>query len=87
MRKRIIRRLRKNLMRLGTITREEILNKEDDGSIVLDKKEWGYCVECEVNGWHISAPDDSWYEAYKGAYWCAKWAMKQPPREKVENAD
>ena len=87
MRKRLIRQLRKNIMRLGTITREEILNKDDDGSIIPDKKEWGYCIECEVNGWHINAADDSWYEAYKGAYWCAKWAMEQPPREKVENGN
>lgn len=87
MRKRIIRRLRKNLMRMGKIIKEEVLNKDDDGSIISDKKEWGYCVEAKVNGWHISAPDVSWYGAYKGAYWGAKWAMKQPTREKVENAD
>lgn len=78
-RKRRACQLRKNIMRLGTIIREEVLNKDEDGNIEPDKKEWGYRVEAIVNGWHITAPDDSWYEAYKGCLECAEWAMTQKP--------
>lgn len=78
-RKRKIRQMRKNLMRLGTIIREEVLNKDDNGNL-YPKKEWGYCVEAVVNGWTVTAPDDSWYEAYKGCLWASKWAAQQPPR-------
>ena len=85
MRKRIMRRVRKNIMRLGTITREEILNKDDDGNIEPDKKKWGYCVEAIVNGWKITAPDDSWYEAYKGCLEAAKATMEMEPGHHVPN--
>ena len=78
MRKRIARRIRKNIMRLGKITREEVLNRDDDGKL-YPKKECGYCVEATVNGYKLSAPDDSWYEAYKGCYFMAKWASEQEP--------
>lgn len=78
MRKRIIRRIRKNIMRLGKITCEEVLCR-DDSETMLPKKEWGYCVRAIVNGYRISAPDDSWYEAYKGCYFAAKWASEQKP--------
>lgn len=78
-RKRRAQQLRKNIMKLGTIVQEEILNKDDDGTIWPDKRDWGYCVRAVVNGWHISAPDDCWYEAYKGCLEAAKWAMDQKP--------
>lgn len=72
MRKRIMRRVRKNIMQLGTIVREEVLNKDEEGNIEPDKRKYGYCVEAVVNGWHICAPDDSWYMAYKGCLEAAK---------------
>lgn len=78
-RKRKIRQIRKNIMRLGKITRAEVLNKDDDGKL-YPKKEWGYCVGALVNGYTITAYDDSWYEAYKGCLWCAELAAKQCPR-------
>lgn len=49
-RTRIIRRNRKEIMKLGKITRVEVLNKDDDGSILYPKNRLGYCVELEVNG-------------------------------------
>ena len=65
-------------MRIGTLISEEILNKDDDGNILPDKRDWGYSVRAIVNGWKITAPDDSWYNAYKGCLVAAKWAMEQP---------
>ena len=82
-RKRKIRHLRKNIMKLGKITRIEVL-KEDDG-IIWPKKDWGYCVECVVNGYKITAPDDSWYQAYKGAYEAASWASEQEPFKEAQH--
>lgn len=78
MRKRIARRIRKNIMRLGKITEERVLNRDDDGRL-YPRKEWGYCIEAIVNNYRITAPDDSWYEAYKGCYFAAKWASEQEP--------
>ena len=78
MRKRIIRRIRKNIMRLGKITREEVLCRDDSESL-LPKKEWGYTVHATVNGYRICAPDDSWLGAYRGCYEAAKWASEQEP--------
>ena len=69
-------------MRFGKITREEILNRDDDGKL-LPKKEWGYCVEAIVNGYQITAPDDSWYGAYQGCLEAAKWAAEQEPFGKM----
>lgn len=80
MRKRIARRIRKNIMRLGIITEEKVLNRDEDGKL-YPKKEWGYTVHAVVNGYRISAPDDSWYEAYKGCYFAARWASEQEPFE------
>lgn len=77
-RKNKTRQLRKNIMRHATIVREEILNHDDDGTI-YPKKEWGYCIEVIANGWLITAPDDSWYEAYKGLTEAVDWALKQRP--------
>lgn len=77
-RTRIIRRNRKEIMKLGKITRVEVLNKDDDGSILYPKNRWGYCVELEVNGHRITAPNDNWYMAWKGALDAARWASEQP---------
>lgn len=71
-RTRMIRRMRKEIMRKGRIIRIEVL-KENDG-ILWPKKEWGCSVECEVNGYRITAPDRNWYEAWKGALFCARSA-------------
>ena len=76
MRKRIARRIRKNIMRLGKIIEERVLNRDEDGKL-CPKKEWGYTVHAIVNGYKIYAPDDSWYQAYKGCYEAAKWASEQ----------
>lgn len=77
MRKRIIRRIRKNVMRLGKITRVKALNRDDDGT-KWPKKDCGYVVDCIVNGWRITSVDDSWYGAWQGALECAKWASEKP---------
>ena len=73
------KQIRKSILKMGTIIREEILNKDDDGTVIPNKKEWGYSVEAIVNGWRITAPDDCWYQAYKGCLEAAKWAMEQKP--------
>ena len=70
--KRLTRKWRKNVFRYGTDVEEEILNKNDDGTIWPDKKDWGYCVRFKCNGWSVSCPDDSWYSAYQGANMCIK---------------
>ena len=75
-RKSIIRRNRKKLMRLGEITEEIVLSRDDDG-VKYPKKEWGYSVHCKVNGWTICAPDRNKYEAFKGALEAAEWATER----------
>lgn len=77
-RKRKIRQMRKEIMRLGKITSIEVLKEPG-----LPKKKWGYCVRAEVCGNRISAPDDSWYEAYKGCLEAARWAAENPYPEKI----
>ena len=73
-RKRKIRQIRKEIMRIGKITSIAVLKE-----LGLPKKEWGYCVRAEVNGYRISASDDSWYQAYKGCFEAAKVAMEMEP--------
>lgn len=70
-RKRKIRQIRKEIMQLGKITSISVLKEPGQ-----PKKEWGYCVRAEVNGYSISALDDSWYQAYKGCLEAAKVAME-----------
>ena len=53
----------------------------------LPRKEWGYCVEVNVNGYSICAPDDNWYGAWQGALAAAEWAAEQEPWEKKEAPD
>ena len=65
-------------MKLGTITKIKVLNRDDDGNL-YPKKEWGYCVETKVNGHSIVSPDNTWYGAYQGAYEAAKWAASVEP--------
>lgn len=71
-----MKQLRKNLMRMGDIVREESLNKDEYGNKV-PKRERGYSVKIIVNGYQIYAADTSAYEAYKGAIFAAKWATEQ----------
>lgn len=75
MRKRMMRRIRKNLMKLGKITSVIAYAKDEKGN-KLPKNERGYSVNALVNGWSISAPDDSLYESYKGCLYCAKLAVQ-----------
>ena len=87
---RLIRRWRKEILRCGTITRTEILNKDEDGAVYPDRREWGYVVECNVNGYSIGSYGQNWYEAWQGAAYSARWAVEQPPFtkrfEEVNNA-
>lgn len=77
LKKKMIRKWRKNVYRHATKVTEKVLNKDDDGTI-LPRKEWGYCVNAVINGYRISSPDDSWYLAWQGMNACAKWAISQP---------
>ena len=70
--------MRKEIMKLGKITKVEVLNKDDDGKKYPNKKDWGYCIEATVNGYHICCPDRSWYEAWKAMLDCARWSMTEP---------
>ena len=72
-RQRMIRRMRKNLMRLGTIVREEVSHPPG-----TPRKDRAWTVEAVVNGYSICSPDTSPYGAYQGALLAAKWAMEQP---------
>lgn len=80
-RKRKIRQMRKDILRLGEITGERILREPG-----APKKEWGYSLRAKVNGFTIYAPDDSKYEAYKACLDAAKWAntMEAKPIGKKE---
>lgn len=78
MKRRLIRRMRKMIMKLGTITRVEVIDKDIDGN-KLPKNQRGYVVEALVNGYKICAPDDSWYMAWKGCLEAAIWASEQEP--------
>ena len=80
-RTRMIRRMRKEIMKLGTITKVEVLNRDDEGN-KYPKNEWGYCVEAKVNGCTIASPDNSWYGAYQGALEAARWASEQEEYKK-----
>ena len=80
-RKSVTRARRKEIMRLGTITWEGWLNSYEDGSPKLPRKEWGYSVHADVNGWHIYAPDHNPFEAYKACLECARMCMEKRPDE------
>ncbi len=82
-RKSIMRRNRKEIMRLGRIIETEVLKRDEDGKI-CPKEEWGYCVRAEVNGWRISSPDRNWYEAYVGCLEAARCAAEIGPPRKEE---
>ena len=83
---RLIRRWRKEIRKLGKITRTEILNKDDDDTTILsDKREWGYVVDCTINGYTISSYGQNWYEAWRGAVYSARWAVKQAPFEQKDD--
>ena len=81
-RTRMIRRMRKNIMRLGKITKIETLNRDDDGHL-YPKREWEYSVKATVNGYRICSPNDNWYGAYQGCLECARWCSEQPPFEEI----
>ncbi len=87
-RKSVIRARRKEIMRLGKIVKEEILNRDDDGNL-YPKKEWGYAVNAIVNGRSIYAADRNRFEAMYSCYDGAKWAAKQEPfvKQEVKEAD
>ena len=71
------KQMRRALLQMGTITRAEVIKRDEDGKIA-PKKDWAYCVEATVNGYPIGSCDDSWYGAYQGALSCAEWAIEQP---------
>ena len=75
---RLIRRWQKEIRKLGTINGTEVLNKNEDGTIDPDKRNWGYAVYCTVNGHRISSYDDSWYGAWQGAVYSARTVMTMP---------
>lgn len=81
-RKRKANQIRKNIMRVATIKSEKFLNRLNDGMKIYPKKEWGYCIEVEANGYCISAPDNDRYSAFKGAWKAVKWANEQEPARK-----
>ena len=53
-------------MKLVNIKREEYLNRDDYGN-KFPKREWGYAVELEYNGYTCSCCGNNRYEAYKAA--------------------
>ena len=77
-RKSIIRRNRKEILRMGGKIETEVLNRDDEGRL-YPKSQWGYCVRVRINGWHCSAPDRNWYDAWKAALDVSKWAAEQEP--------
>lgn len=72
-RKRKIRQMRREILRMGEIKDEWRLKEPG-----LPKKKWGFLVIAIVNGYIISAPDDRKYDAYKGCLEAARWAANQP---------
>ena len=78
-RKSIIRARRKEIMKLGKITEERHLSRDDDGN-KIPKRERGYTVHAIVGDWSIYAPDHSKFEAFKGMLDAAKWAAENPKK-------
>ena len=77
-RTRMLRKWRKNMLRLGdSLKIVEILNKRDDGTIEPDKFQWGYHIKAVVNGWTIDSFGNNWYEVFQGADSCRRWALRK----------
>lgn len=76
MRKRMIRKFRKNVMRLGTIHKVEVYKTDEDGKL-LPKKHWSYCIDYESNGKYICSIGHSLYSVWQGADKAVKWANEE----------
>lgn len=74
--KSIIRRNKHIIRRLGGEIREEVISRDDDGTAYARKC---YCVNVEINGWTVSAPDRSFYDAYQGAVEAVKSVIGKEP--------
>ena len=72
MRKRMIRKFRKNVMRSGTIKKVEAYKTDDDGNL-LPKKYWSYCIEFECNNSFVCSFGYNWYDVWQGASKATKW--------------
>ena len=68
-------------MKLGEI-KEVSAIKADINEQPLDKKDYGYVVRAEVNGWKICAPDRNLYEAYKACLEAAEVMSEREPYER-----
>lgn len=78
----VLRKRRKALLKWSNGDyKEEVLNTDLDGRILPDKKEWGYGVECTINGHFICAPDRNRFDAIYAAWDCAKWVLTLEPFE------
>ena len=74
-RTRMLRKWRKNILRLGdNLKIVEILNKDDDGNIDPDKRNWGYHIKMTVKGWKCDCYGNNWYEVFQGADSTRRWA-------------
>ena len=82
-RKSVTRKRRKELMKLGRITREKSLSRDDDGT-KLPKEHRCYCVEVLINGWHLCTPENNKFNAFKYALEFGRWQAEQPPYVKKE---
>ena len=76
-RKSKIREMRKSIMRVGKVTRTELLNRDNDGKL-YPKKQQGYAIEVEINGYKICAYGNNEYDAWKGAMACKEVALERP---------
>lgn len=79
-RKSVTRARRKEILRLGTIAWEGWLTRDEDGTR-WPRKDWGYSIHADINGWHIAAPDRNPFEAYKTCLECAKMCTERTPNE------
>ena len=74
----VLRKRRKELYKLADNVKEYALKEDLDGGI-LPRREWGWCVEAEVNGYRVCSPDSNQFEAVQAALDTVKWAMTLPP--------
>ncbi len=79
-RKSVTRARRKEIMRLGVITFEGWLTRDDDGNR-WPRKDWGYSIHANINGFRIITPDCNPFEAYKSCLETARMCMKMNPNK------
>lgn len=83
----MIRRMRKNVMRAGTVESEHWISHDDWGR-KYTKRDRGYIINAVINGYKVRSVDRNPYDAWKGCVECMKavevMGTWTPPEEGCE---